>query len=227
MHYLILFLEGVITFISPCFLPVLPVYIAYFAGGKTTDENKAKALYNAIGFVLGFTLVFVAFGAFAGSIGWFLREYSTVVNIVTGAVVVIFGLGYLGVFRLGFVSSRTQDRLRKAIGNRPLTFSRAFLFGLVFSIGWTPCVSAFLGAALLRAAQQGTMVEGMRMLAVFSMGLGLPFIASAILIDQLKGAFTFIKKHYRIINAFAGGMLVLVGLLMMMGIFARFIALFT
>ena len=225
MQYLLLFLEGMITFVSPCFLPILPVYIAYFAGGKGTGEDRTKALRNAIGFVLGFTLVFVALGAFAGSIGSFLREYRTLVNIVSGSVVIVFGLNYLGVLRLNFANPETQGRLWKAVGTKPLTFFSAFLFGIVFSIGWTPCISAFLGAALLRAAQQGTMMEGMRMLFVFSMGLGLPLIASAILIDRMKGAFAFIKRHYRIINAFAGGLLVLVGILMMTGLFERLIAL--
>ena len=215
-----------LTFVSPCFLPILPVYIAYFVGDKGTEENKTKTVFNAIAFVLGFTLVFVALGAFAGSIGSFLQEYGTLVNIVTGSIVVVFGLSYLGVLRLRFASSHIQRRLQKVVGAKPLTFATAFLFGLVFSIGWTPCISAFLGAALLRAAQQGTMVEGMRMLFVFSMGLGLPLIASAVLIDRMKGAFAFIKRNYRIINAFAGGLLVLVGILMMSGMFERFIALF-
>ena len=225
MQYLLLFLEGMITFVSPCFLPILPVYIAYFAGDKA--EGKTKTISNAIGFVFGFTLVFVALGAFAGSIGSFLQEHRTFVNIVTGAIVVVFGLNYLGLLRLRFAPSHMQDRLQNVVRAKPLTFSSAFLFGLVFSIGWTPCISAFLGAALLRAAQQGTMLEGMRMLFVFSMGLGLPLIASAILIDQMKAAFAFIKRHYRIINAFAGGLLVLVGILMMVGVFERFITLFT
>jgi len=226
MQYVLLFLEGMITFISPCFLPVLPAYIAYFAGERSADEGKTKTVVNAVGFVLGFTLVFVALGAFAGRIGWLLREYSTVVNLVTGAVVVAFGLHYLGVLRFSFGSLRAQSRLQQTIEKKPLTFLTAFLFGLVFSIGWTPCISAFLGAALLRAAQYGTMLEGMRMLFVFSMGLGIPFITSAVLIDQLKGAFALIKRHYRVVNAFAGGLLIFVGILMMTGIFERFVALF-
>ena len=98
-------------------------------------------------------------------------------------------------------------------------------FGIVFSIGWTPCVGAFLGAALLRAAQQGGTLEGMFMLFIYSMGLGIPLIASAVLIDRLKGAFAFIKNHYGLINAFSGGFLILIGILMMTGVYGRFIAL--
>lgn len=230
MQYVLLFLEGIITFVSPCLLPMLPVYVSYFAGGNSEQATVGKSLRNATGFVHGFTVIFVALGAFAGIIGRFLQDYGTAVNIVTGLVVVMFGLNYLGVlpsfrFRFNSVSARKKPKMIGA-ATKPLTFPSAFLFGIVFSIGWTPCVSAFLGAALLRASQQGHMQEGMFMLFIFSMGLGLPFIAGAVLIDRLKGAFDFIKKHYRVINCMAGGLLVLVGILMMTGIFERFMAVF-
>ena len=228
MQYALLFLEGIITFISPCLLPMLPVYVSYFAGGSEkgdNDKKRAAALLNAAGFVLGFTVIFVAFGAFAGSIGRFLLEYGTAVNIVTGLVVMLFGLNYMGVLPFGFARFSGGGRLIGTV-SKPVNFPSAVVFGAVFSIGWTPCVSAFLGAALLRASQRGSMAEGMFMLFVFSMGLGLPFIASAVLIDRLRGAFAFIQKHYRVINVVSGGFLVLVGLLMMTGVFGRFVGLF-
>jgi len=215
MQYVLLFLEGVITFISPCLLPMLPVYISYFAG------KKDRPLINAIGFVIGFTMVFVALGAFAGTVGGFLLEYGTIVNIVTGTIVVMLGLNYLGVLRL-----RLPTGGRRMQNLKPLTFTSSIVFGMVFSIAWTPCVGAFLGSALLRASQQGSAIEGMFMLFVFSMGLGIPFVVSAVLINRLKGAFDFIKKYYRVINALAGGMLVIIGILMMTGLFGRFMALF-
>ena len=234
MQYLLLFLEGLITFISPCFLPLLPVYLLYLAGGENADgETTArKPLRGAVGFVLGFTLVFVTLGAFAASIGWIFRDYGTVVNIVTGSVVVVFGLNYLGVLRIAMLSNNSSglaDRIgMQELGSRtvPVGFVSAFVFGVVFSIGWTPCVGAFLGAALMRAAQQDTVTEGMFMLFVFSMGLGVPLIASALLIDRLKSTFDFIKRHYRIINALSGGLLVVIGILMILGIFGRVVALF-
>ena len=224
MGYILLFLEGIITFISPCLLPMLPVYVSYFAGGNPEAHTKRQPLTNAVGFVLGFTIVFVALGAFAGIIGRFLLSYSTVVNIVAGSVVVMFGLNYLGVLNLRIIPTIASRREMTKV--RPLTFLSSILFGMMFSIFWTPCVSAFLGAALLRASQQGSMADGMFMLFVFSMGLGLPFIVSAVLIDHLKDAFTFIKKHYRVINVLSGGLLILVGILMMTGIFGRYLALF-
>ena len=219
MQYVSLFLEGIITFISPCLLPMLPIYISYFAG---KDE---KPLANSIGFVAGFTAVFVVLGAFAGAVGGFLLEYSTIVNIVAGLFIVLLGLSYLGVLRLPLLRVGAGKRLQRITG-KPLTFATSILFGMVFAVAWTPCVSAFLGAALLRASLQGDAVHGMLMLFVFSMGLGLPFIASAVLIGRLKGAFDFIKKHYRIVNAIAGGLLIAIGILIMTGIFGRYLALF-
>jgi len=204
---------------------MLPVYVSYFAGGGK-DSDVRNPLPNAIGFVLGFTVIFVGLGAFAGSIGRLLMAYSTVVNIVTGLVVILFGLNYLGIlsFRLGPLGGR-----KRLIGvmDKPLSFPSAIVFGAVFSIGWTPCVSAFLGSALMRASMRGSMVEGSVMLFVYSMGLGLPFILSAVLLHRLKNAFAFIQKHYRVINILSGGLLVLVGILMMTGLFGRFMAIFS
>jgi len=203
---------------------MLPVYITYFAGGGK-EENKKSPLINACGFVLGFTAVFVALGAFAGSIGRLLLIYSTQVNIITGLVVVFFGLGYMGVFSLPSIGI-TGIRKFMNIKDKPMRFSSSFTFGVVFSVGWTPCVGAFLGAALMRASQRGSIFEGMLMLFVYSMGLGIPLIASALLINRLKKTFSFIQKHYRVINIIAGGLLVLVGILMMTGLFWRFMNIF-
>ena len=218
MHYLILFLEGIITFISPCLLPMLPVYISYFAGGE--EISAGKTVKNALGFVLGFTVVFVLMGAFAGTVGMLLQKYKTVLNIVTGLVVVFFGLNYLGLFKLNLFRG-----IGATMGDKPLGFLSAFAFGLVFSIGWTPCVGAFLGSALMMASQQGTAVQGILMLLVYSAGLGIPFVLSALLIDKLKSALSWIKRHYSLINRISGVLLVAVGILMMTGLLGKYLAL--
>lgn len=211
MYYLISFLEGVITFISPCLLPMLPIYVSYFAGGG--QRSTAKTLRCASGFVLGFTLVFVAMGALAGTLGSFLTRYQTAVNVVCGLIVILFGLNYLGVlkFRLfsGMGMSAKTDNLN---------FLSAMVFGLVFSIGWTPCVGTFLGTALMMASQQGSAMIGMGMLLCYSLGLGVPFLISAVLIDQLKSGFNYIKSHYEVINRACGILLVAVGVLMATGV---------
>lgn len=218
MQYLISFLEGIVTFISPCLLPMLPVYATYFAGGG--QRTARRTLGCAAGFVLGFTVLFVAMGALAGTVGSFLTRWQTAVNIVCGLVVVVFGLDFLGVLRLDLFRGQ-----RRAAQTGDLNFFSSFLFGVVFSVGWTPCVGAFLGSALMLASQQGHAVEGMLMLLCYSLGLGVPFLFSAVLIDRLKTTFDWIKRHYGVINRVCGCLLVVIGLLMATGLLGRLLTL--
>jgi len=222
LQYIISFLEGIITFISPCILPMLPIYIVYFTGGNPDKDDK-KTLINAMGFVLGFTLIFVILGAFAATVGAVLRQYQTIVNIVTGAIVIFFGLSFIGVFKIGLFN-KTHSIKREV---KPLGFLSAFLFGLIFALGWTPCVGAFLGSALMLASQQGSVLSGILMLLVYSLGLGIPFIISAVLIDKLKKTFDFIKRHYRVINIICGLLLIVVGIFMMTGLMGALLSLMT
>ena len=214
MQYLISFLEGIITFISPCLLPMLPIYISYFAGGG--ERTLGKTLRGALGFVLGFTAVFVAMGALAGTLGGFLKDHQQLVNWISGLVVIFFGLNFLGVVKVNLFRGGSAGLRRGEMG-----FFSAVLFGVIFSLGWTPCVGAFLGSALMLASQQGHMLEGMGMLLAYSMGLGIPFILSAVLIDYLKSTFDWIKSHYRIVNLVSGSLLVLIGILMATGTLGR------
>ena len=216
MQYMISFLEGVVTFISPCLLPMLPIYISYFAGGA--ERSTGKTLTCASGFVLGFTAVFVAMGALAGTVGSFLIRYQSIVNIVLGGIVIAFGLNYLGVLNLNIFRG-----MKGGVKTADMNFWSAFVFGVVFSVGWTPCVGVFLGSALMLASQQGSAMVGTLMLLSYSLGLGVPFLLSAVLIDQLKGAFAFIKKNYGIINRVCGGLLIVVGVLMATGLLGRFL----
>ena len=217
MQYFISFLEGIITFVSPCLLPMLPIYISYFAGGS--NSSSKKVIKNALGFILGFTLVFVMMGALAGTFGRLLQEYSLWVNIVTGLIVIFFGLNFLGAFKMNIFKGSNMAKVQD------LGFFSSLIFGLVFSIGWTPCVGAFLGSALMLAASRGSVMQGTVMLLLYSLGLGIPFFISAILIDKLKTAFNFIKSHYRIINIFSGVLLIIVGMLMATGLFGKFLTL--
>jgi len=218
MQYLISFLEGIITFISPCLLPMLPIYISYFAGGGA--RSTRKTLTGAVGFVIGFSLVFVAMGALAGTIGSFLKEYQTAVNIISGLVVIFFGLNFLGVVQVNLFKGSNRS-----VDPSSMNFFSTLLFGVIFSLGWTPCVGAFLGSALMLASQQGHVVEGMLMLLAYSLGLGIPFILSAVLIDYLKSAFNWIKQNYKTINLVSGSLLILVGVLMATGMLGRLLSL--
>lgn len=217
MQYFIAFLEGIITFISPCLLPMLPIYISYFAGGR--ERKLSKTLKCAFGFVLGFTALFVIMGGLAGTIGSFLKQYQRVVNIITGLIVVFFGLNFIGV--LGFNLFKGSKR---NIDTDNMGFFSSFVFGMIFSIGWTPCVGAFLGSALMLASQQGSVSTGMLMLLCYSLGLGIPFILSAILIDKLKTTFDLIKRNYKVINVICGGLLVIIGIMMATGTLGRLLA---
>ena len=219
MQYLISFLEGIITFISPCLLPMLPIYLSYFAGGAQETSSR-RTVKNALGFVLGFTLVFIAMGALAGTVGSFFKGHQTLVNLVCGFVIVLFGLHYLGILKLNLFRG-----MGRSVQTQNLGFFSSLLFGVVFSVGWTPCVGAFLGSALMLASQQGQVLTGILMLLCYSLGLGIPFVVSAVLVDRLKGAFDFIKHNYRVINLVCSALLILVGILMMTGLLGRFLTL--
>lgn len=216
MQYLISFLEGIITFLSPCLLPMLPIYISYFAGGG--ERTVKKTLTGALGFVLGFTAVFTAMGALAGTLGSFLTRYQTWVNIVCGLLVIAFGLNYMGLIRINLFRG-----MNRTVKQGDMGFLSAVLFGIIFSVGWTPCVGTFLGSALMLASQQGHTLEGMGMLLCYSLGLGIPFLLSAVLIDRLKSTFNWIKAHYAVLNLVCGGLLVVVGVLMATGMLGLFL----
>ena len=139
-------------------------------------------------------------------------------NIVSGLIVVFFGLNYMGVLHLNFFKG-----VGASMEKDNLDFFSALVFGMVFSIGWTPCVGVFLGSALMLASQQGHAVEGMLMLLAYSLGLGVPFLFSAVLIDRLKGAFNWVKAHYKQVNLVCGALLVAVGVLMATGTLGRFL----
>ena len=218
MDYFISFLEGIITFISPCLLPMLPLYLVYFAGNQ--KNNSKKTLLNALGFVLGFSLLFTLMGAFAGTLGSLLRTHQTAVNLISGAIVVLFGINYIGFLHIPLLNKTHQwNTTIEQFG-----FFSSLLFGMIFSVGWTPCAGAFLGSALLLAAQQGSAFKGIFMLICYSLGLGIPFLLSAVLIDQLKETINLIKNHYRSIQIFCGILLIILGILMMTGMMGRFLS---
>ena len=159
-------------------------------------------------------------GALAGTVGSFFKGHQTLVNLVCGFVIVLFGLHYLGILKLNLFRG-----MGRSVQTQNLGFFSSLLFGVVFSVGWTPCVGAFLGSALMLASQQGQVLTGILMLLCYSLGLGIPFVVSAVLVDRLKGAFDFIKHNYRVINLVCGALLILVGILMMTGLLGRFLTL--
>ena len=214
MLYLFTLIEGVLSFLSPCVLPLLPVYAAYFAAGR--GEDGAGAWKNPLGFFIGLVASFVALGALAGAMG--ARIPARPLELFSGGMLLLFGLHYLGALRVPFLM-RMHGGGAARVGQ--LNFFRSVLFGIVFALAWTPCVGPFLGAAMMKAALAGTILEGILLLLVFGVGFGLPFFISALLLDHLKGIFAFIKRHYRAINGISGALLILMGALMITGVFGR------
>lgn len=208
MIYFITFLEGIISFISPCMLPMIPIYLSYFAGDVGKKNNT---LANSIAFVIGFTLIFCILGIFAGTIGAILNKYQNIVNIVCGIIVILFGLSYLDFIKIKLFKGIKEKKKINGI------FS-AFLFGIIFSVNLTPCIGAFLGSALMMASVSGTAIKGVLLLLLYSLGLGIPIVISAILLKKLNSVFNFIKKNYKIINNISGIFLIIIGLLMSFGI---------
>lgn len=225
MDYIVVFLEGIITFISPCILPMIPIYITYFMGGIDNTDNTSSnknAVINSLGFVLGFTIIFVLLGAAAGTFGNFVSSHTTLFNVISGILMIILGLNYIDVINIKFLKMSSKINYTVNV----FKFEKALLFGMVFSIGWSPCVGAFLGSALMLAANTQTVFHGSLMLLTYSLGLGIPFILSALLIENLKHTFDFIKKHYKLINNLSGIFLILIGIAMISGMFGKLIAFF-
>lgn len=208
MEYVLTFLEGLASFISPCLLPMVPIYISYFIGED--NKNSKKAIINSIGFVLGFTTIFLILSIFASSLGNILSNNIRYIKILFGAVIILFGLNYMGLLKIGFLNKSKV----KNIDTKDFNFLKAMLFGILFSISWTPCIGTFLSSALLLIARQQNLLKGIVLMLVYSIGLGIPFIISAILIEKLKKVFDFIKKHYNVIKVLSGIILIIAGIYM-------------
>ena len=221
MEALFVFVEGLLAFISPCILPLLPVYIVYLAGKKGAGDRRTLIL-NTLGFILGFTIIFVAMGATASAIGSVLASHRLLVQQVSGIIIIIFGLHYMGVLKFKFLNR--DMRLSPATLN--LTILSSVLFGMAFSLGWTPCIGPLLGAALTLAANMDTIGHGMLLLLVFSAGLGIPFFLSALALDKLKTTFDFIKRHFETITFVSGLLLIAVGIAFIVNVFGYWAALF-
>ncbi len=217
MDYIITFLEGIVSFISPCMLPLLPVYVSYFAAGA---NKKRNTLLRALFFVLGFTLVYALMGLLAGTFSSFLIKQEFWLNLVCGIIVILFGLSYMNVIRIPFFKGIQKTTEVKGV------FS-AFIFGIIYSVSHMPCVGAFFGSALMMASTSGTVLKGVLLLVAYSMGLGVPFLISALLIEKLGNAIGFIKKHYDKVNIICGIFLILVGTLMATGLLTKLLHYFS
>lgn len=208
MEYIFTFIEGIASFISPCLLPMIPIYISYFIGKD--DKSTKKAVINSIGFVLGFSIVFLSLSIFASSLGGLISGYIKYIKIIFGIIIILLGLNYMEILNLKIIN---KARIINS-NTKDLNFFKSILFGILFSISWTPCIGTFLSSALLLIAKEQNVLKGIILMILYSIGLGIPFVISAILIEKLKEAFNFIKKHYDKIKIISGIILIAMGIYM-------------
>jgi cytochrome c-type biogenesis protein len=219
--YIAALIAGVLSFLSPCVLPLVPPYLCYLAGttieemredGAGTATARRDVMLAALSFVAGFSTVFVLLGATASALGQILRDYMWVLSWAAGAAIILMGLHFLGVFRLAMLYR--EKRVEVAAPAGP---GGAYLMGLAFAFGWTPCIGPILAAILAVAGSSDTVYRGMSLLAVYSLGLGIPFMIAAFGIERFIGAMAGIKRHFRKIELAMGGLLVVTGIAFLTG----------
>ena len=217
------FTAGVISFISPCVLPLIPGYLSFISGvsleemksGNKKSEALKKVSLNTVLFVLGFSFVFIAFGASATFIGEFLLSKLSLLNKIAGAIIIVLGLHIMGVFRISFLNYEKRFHTK----SKPLGPLGAFVVGLAFAFGWTPCIGPILGGILALAANQDTVGKGIVLLSSYSLGLGIPFLITAVSFNTFLGVFGWVKRHFRTIEIISGLLLVTIGFLIFIGSF--------
>ncbi len=215
------FLAGLISFLSPCVLPLVPPYLAYMAGvslGEMSDDERppavsAKVVLTSIVFVLGFATVFVALGASFSYIGSFVTEYFQILSYVAGAIIIVFGLHFLGLFKIGFL----YREARFQVANKPLGLVGAYVMGLAFAFGWTPCVGPVLTAILFVAGNEADAMHGGLLLLAYALGIGIPFIIAAMFAGQFMRFMTKFRSQMGMIEKIMGVMLVITGVLFLTG----------
>ncbi|NNE53282.1 MAG: cytochrome c biogenesis protein CcdA [Sulfitobacter sp.] len=220
---LVALVAGIISFLSPCVLPIVPPYLAYMSGVTLGDmagqsAGRRKAIVSALFFVMGLSTVFLILGFTASAFGAFFLQNQMLFAQVSGVIIIIFGLHFLGVFRIPFLDREA----RLDAGDKGGSSFGAYILGLAFAFGWTPCIGPQLGAILSLAATEASVSRGTLLLGVYAAGLGIPFLLAAMFITRAMGMMNRIKRHMKLIERAMGALLVLVGLAMVTGAFSSF-----
>lgn len=207
------FTAGILSFLSPCVLPLIPSYITFITGMGFEDVTRSRrtTLVHALLFVFGFSLIFVALGIGATALGSLLLAYRDWISRLGGVLVIIFGLYMLGVLRIGAMARDTRVHL----SDKPMGYLGTVLVGIAFGAGWTPCIGPILGAILTYASTSDDLSQGMLLLGTYSLGLAVPFLVSALAIERFLGAFQKFRKHMGTVNRISGVLLIIVGVLML------------
>jgi cytochrome c-type biogenesis protein len=208
----IAFSAGLLSFLSPCVLPLVPSYVTFITGMSLEDlqQTKRRTLVHALLFVLGFSLIFLALGAGATLFGQLMLRYRDVISRVGGVLIIVFGLYMLGVFNLGFLARDTRLHL----ANKPLGYFGTLLVGIAFGAGWSPCIGPILGAILTMAASEADLGRGLVLLSLYSLGLAVPFLAAALMVERFLAAFARVRHLMVWVNRTVGVLLLLVGILL-------------
>ena len=215
------FVAGFLSFVSPCVLPLIPGYISFVSGVSVEEmrgdsapaTSRLQVFLTSLAFVIGFSLVFIALGASATAIGKFLFAKLPLLTKIAGVILIIFGLHTMGVFRLAFLE--TEKRVHSQ--RKPAGPLGAMLVGVAFAFGWTPCIGPILGGILAIAGSRNSVGEGITLLAVYSLGLGIPFLLTSLAINQFFGAAKRIRRYYHAIEVTSGVLLVAIGVLILTG----------
>jgi cytochrome c-type biogenesis protein len=209
---------GILSFLSPCVLPLIPSYVSFITGLSLEDAGTRRwtAVTHAAFFVLGFTFIFVALGASATALGGLLRYHRVWLERIGGGLIVLFGLYLLGVFQWGVLARERRIHLQ----NKPVGYLGSALVGLAFGAGWSPCIGPILGAVLTYTSATATLGEGMGLLLAYSLGLGIPFLLAALVVDRFIGWFQRYRRFIPLVNRIAGIVLVVVGVLLVTGYFS-------
>ena len=220
---LIALAAGVLSFLSPCVLPIVPPYLAYMGGismGEMRGDTVARqrVILPALFFVLGLSTVFLFLGFTASFLGRFFLENQVFLARISGAMVIVFGLHFLGVFRIPILDREA----RMQAGDRGGSAFGAYLLGLAFAFGWTPCIGPQLGAILSIAATEASLARGTALLGVYALGLGLPFLLAAVFIERAMGVMGRLKRHMKVIERAMGVLLIIVGVALVTGAFSAF-----
>lgn len=219
LSLVVAFAAGLLSFLSPCVLPLVPSYIGFLTGMTLPEMagRRRAALLHALLFVAGFSLVFILLGASATALGRALNYYQLWLQRAGGALIILFGLFCLGVFKVGFL---TRER-RLQIGHKPLGYLGSALVGMAFAAGWTPCIGPVLGGILGLAATSGDVSRGVLLLTAYSAGLALPFLLAAVAVESFLDWFQRFRRYLPWVMRLSGGLLVFVGLLLVTGEFTR------
>lgn len=214
---------GIISFLSPCVLPIVPPYLAYMSGMTVSEmsdgrSGRNRATIAALFFVLGLSTVFIFLGFAASAFGAFFLQNQVLFSQISGVVIMVFGLHFLGVFRIGFLDREA----RMDAGDQGGSSFGAYVLGLAFAFGWTPCIGPQLGAILTLAASEASVTRGTFLLGIYALGLGIPFLLAAMFMSRAMGVMNRLKPHMGKIEKVMGALLVFVGAAMLLGLFTRF-----